>query len=92
MAPMPKWLSDCSPTRSSRSQPTNYDWLGTGVYFWEHGAKRALRFAHDQKKRGKVKNPTVIGALIQLGNCFDLLDTQFTDDLFTPTRQSSFWA
>jgi hypothetical protein len=66
-----------------KKSANKYDWLGTGVYFWEYGAKRALRFAHDQKKRGKVTNPTVIGALIQLGNCFDLLDTQFTDDLLS---------
>lgn len=52
-----------------------YDWLGHGIYFCEFGRDRALRFAEVQKKRGKVKQPSVVGALIQLGNCFDLLDT-----------------
>jgi hypothetical protein len=59
----------------------SYDWLGTGVYFWEYGPDRALRFARDQQRRGKVAEPAVVGALVQLGNCFDLLDTRFTFDL-----------
>lgn len=59
----------------------NYDWLGRGIYFWEFGVNRAMHFAIDQKKRKKVKKPAVIGALLQLGNCFDLMDTRFTRDL-----------
>lgn len=59
----------------------DFDWLGSGVYFWEYGPDRALRFAEEQVKRGKVNEPAIVGALIQLGNCFDLLDTRFTDDL-----------
>jgi hypothetical protein len=59
----------------------DYDWLGHGIYFWEFGPDRALRFAKDQKERKKLKTPSVVGALIQLGNCFDLLDTHFTHDL-----------
>lgn len=63
-------------------QSTNdYDWLGKGTYFWEYGADRAYRFAQDQAKRGKVETPAVIGAIIQLGECFDLLDTRYTRDL-----------
>jgi len=58
-----------------------WDWLGAGVYFWEHGADRAFRFAQEQRARGKLKRPTVVGALIQLGRCFDLLDTRFTADV-----------
>ena len=59
----------------------DYDWLGSGIYFWEYGADRALRFAHDQKARGKVETPAIVGALIQLGRCFDLMDTRFTEEL-----------
>jgi hypothetical protein len=59
----------------------DYDWLGEGIYFWEYGADRALQFAHDQKTRGKVESPAIVGALVQLGRCFDLMDTQFTDEL-----------
>jgi hypothetical protein len=58
-----------------------YDWLGSGVYFWEFGADRALKFADVQKTRGKVETPAVVGAILQLGNCFDLMDTVFTDEL-----------
>lgn len=58
-----------------------YDWLGHGIYFWEYGADRAWRFAKDQQEQGRIHAPAVIGALIQLGHCFDLLDTRFTYDL-----------
>jgi hypothetical protein len=58
-----------------------YDWLGHGIYFWEYGADRALQFAREQVARGKVRTPACVGALIQLGNCFDLMDTRFTSEL-----------
>jgi hypothetical protein len=64
-----------------RKSRNKYDWLGTGVYFWEFGPHRAFRFAKDQKKRRKIEKPAIVGALIQLGNCFDLMDTRFTADL-----------
>lgn len=66
------------PFKPSRN---SYDWLGEGIYFWEYGADRALQFAHDQQRRGKVTTPAVVGALIQLGHCFDLMDTRFTGEL-----------
>jgi hypothetical protein len=63
-----------------------YDWLGGGVYFWEHGPRRAFEWAlFRSQMKGKIKEPAVIGAYINLGKCFDLLDTQFTSiltDLF----------
>lgn len=60
-----------------------YDWLGSGIYFWEHGPARALEWAVQQSKRKGtgVKDPAVLGAVIQLGNCFDLLDVSFTQFL-----------
>jgi hypothetical protein len=64
-----------------RKSENRYDWLGTGVYFWEYGPDRAYRFAQDQKVRGIVTTPAVVGAVLQLGTCFDLLDTRFTNDL-----------
>jgi hypothetical protein len=64
-----------------KKSQNDYDWLGEGIYFWEYGADRALQFARDQQARGKVRTPTVIGALLQLGNCFDLMDTRFTEEL-----------
>lgn len=64
-----------------KKSQNDYDWLGEGIYFWEYGADRALRFAQDQKRRGKVTTPAIVGALIQLGRCFDLMDTRFTEEL-----------
>jgi hypothetical protein len=29
-----------------------YDWLGHGVYFWEHNPRRALEWAKSLKKEG----------------------------------------
>ena len=56
-----------------------YDWLGAGAYFWENSPKRALSWAEFLKKHPviadhKIETPFVIGAIIDLGNCFDLSD------------------
>jgi hypothetical protein len=64
--------------------PSNndYDWLGHGIYFWEHGPDRAMRFIQDKLRREERREkPAVVGALLQLGLCFDLLDTKFTTEL-----------
>ena len=49
------------------------EWFGKGIYFWEHAFKQAWRWARDHKK---YSQPAVIGAVIRLGNCFDLLDPE----------------
>jgi hypothetical protein len=64
-----------------KESSNDYDWLGRGVYFWEYGPDRAARFAKQQVGWGRAKTPAVVGAVIQLGTCFDLLDTRFTKDL-----------
>jgi hypothetical protein len=56
----------------------SYDWLGSGIYFWEHGPERALDWAKEQKKIGRIKSPAVLGAIIHLGNCFDFMDIRST--------------
>ncbi len=61
--------------------PKTYDWLGEGIYFWEHGPARALEWAQQQKVRGRLKTPAVLGAVLHLGQCFDLLDAEYTDVL-----------
>jgi hypothetical protein len=48
-----------------------YDWLGTGIYFWEYAPKQAWWWATRFEKNPW---PAVVGAMIRLGNCFDLLD------------------
>lgn len=56
-----------------------FDWLGKGIYFWEHGPERALEWAQrGMKLFGHIKKPSVIGAYINLGHCFDLLDIRNT--------------
>lgn len=59
-----------------------HDWLGHGIYFWEHGPQRALEWAQQQKAKNKnIRKPAVLGAVIHLGNCLDLLDTHCTQIL-----------
>ena len=52
-----------------------YDWLGPGMYFWENSPDRAGMYGNELKKLGKLKNPAVVGAAINLGYCLDLLDS-----------------
>jgi hypothetical protein len=58
----------------------DYDWPGKGIYFWEHGPQRAYDWATDEKTRSphKIQTPAILGAYINLGQCFDLLDTANT--------------
>lgn len=53
-----------------------YDWLGAGFYFWGNNYERALQFANEQRSRGKIEEPAVLGAYIDLGNCLDLLESK----------------
>lgn len=59
----------------------DYDWLGSGCYFWENDADRAREFAREMqgrsRRRGKpITKPFVLGAVIDLGHCLNLLDRQ----------------
>ncbi len=58
-----------------------YDWLGRGIYFWEHGPERALDWAKERHDRGKIDEPWVLGAYIHLGRRLDLTDTAATAQL-----------
>lgn len=66
-----------------------FDWLGKGIYFWEYAPQRALDFAREQKERGKVKEPAVLGAYLHLGRCFDLTDTRNTKKLIEAFQEFS---
>jgi hypothetical protein len=57
-----------------------WDWLGKGIYFWEHSPERALRWAK-QRFRGRRAAPSVVGAIVQLGDCFDLTNEGFVQIL-----------
>ncbi len=51
------------------------DWLGHGVYFWEYAPQQAWNWANRLRKaRGWEEEIAVVGSMIRLGNCFDLLD------------------
>lgn len=72
-------ISDKSSLKTSNN---DYDWLGHGMYFWENNQQRALDFARALKKNprpGKdiIKTPAVLGAVIDMGFCLDLLDTEY---------------
>jgi len=54
-----------------------YDWLGHGMYFWENNQDRAMEWAVVKEKRGEIKTPSVVGAVLQLGYCCDLLDSRY---------------
>ena len=59
------------------NESTNdYDWLGHGIYFWQNSPERAMEYAETAKERGNsmIKDPAVVGAIIDLGNCLDLLE------------------
>jgi hypothetical protein len=67
--------------RDLESSKNEYDWLGPGIYFWENSYARALHFAHERmetpKGNTKIHNASVLGAVILLGNCLDLLDSRY---------------
>lgn len=60
-----------------RQSNNDHDWLGSGIYVWEDGPDRALRWARKQHGRSAA----TVGVIVQLGNCFDLMDTRYTNDL-----------
>ena len=62
-----------------KKSTNNYDWLGHGTFFWENSPSRAMEFAlnlqkHPNRSKGRIEKPAVIGAIIDLGYCLDLLD------------------
>jgi hypothetical protein len=54
----------------------DYDWLGPGAYFWESDPARAREWAEWKKQIGEYKEPTVVGAVIDLRNCLDLVSRE----------------
>lgn len=55
-----------------------HDWLGHGMYFWENNYTRAMEWAEERVRAGKIKQAAVLGAVLQLGRCCDFLDSKFT--------------
>ncbi len=72
----------------------NFDWLGHGIYFWEHAPRQAATWAELRRDQlRKKQDPTadeirrtsepiaVVASMIRLGFCFDLLDPSNVDYL-----------
>lgn len=61
----------------------DYDWLAEGIYFWENNYERAVQYAEEDAKRlnSKINEPFVLGTILDLGNCLDLLDQKHVDFL-----------
>jgi hypothetical protein len=64
-----------------KASTNDYDWLGMGVYFWENDSRRALDWAEMPSRSGPfvssmINEPWLIGAVIELGNCLDLLEAE----------------
>lgn len=49
----------------------DYDWLGNGIYFWEQNLERAWQWANQMFP----DSPAVIGAVLDLGYCLNLTDS-----------------
>jgi hypothetical protein len=64
-----------------KASQNDFDWLGHGVYFWENSISRAEEYAtylknHPERSKNPVKNPAVVGSVLDLGFCLDLTDFQ----------------
>ncbi len=72
-----------------------YDWLGPGAYFWEFDPKRAREWADEKVRRKQYNAPGVIGAVIDLRNCLDLVARENLEivreayDSFSVMRQTA---
>jgi hypothetical protein len=74
------------PINAWQPSTNDWDWLGHGIYLWEHASERALRWA--QEKHGpRGQKPAGLGAVLQLGRCFDLLDEAITS-ILTDTHRA----
>ncbi len=53
-----------------------YDWLGHGRYAWEDSPVRAWQWVNEAVKQGRIKVPAVVGIVIDMGNCLNLVDAE----------------
>lgn len=54
----------------------DYDWLGPGAYFWEADPQRAYEWAQWKVERGDYSEAAVVGAVIDLRHCLDLVSRE----------------
>jgi hypothetical protein len=82
--------------RHLHKSENEYDWLGHGIYFWENNPERARQFAEERKgfpRSGKkpITTPFVIGAVIDPGNCLNLLESnslRLLEDVYQFLREA----
>lgn len=60
-----------SSSESLKESDRRGDWLGRGAYLWENAPCRAYEWA---TKLPHVKEPYVLGAVVRLGRCLNLMD------------------
>jgi hypothetical protein len=60
-----------------QASDNDYDWLGTGVYFFQDAPLRAEQLARERHPQ----NPAVICAVIRLENCIGLFDINWVPQL-----------
>jgi hypothetical protein len=58
-----------------------WDWLGEGIYFWEHNPFRSLEYGEEnargiQFNRKRIETPFVLGAIIELKRCLNLQESE----------------
>lgn len=75
-----------NPKSHLKPSTNEYDWLGEGIYFWENDPNRAWEFASEAAakphlSKGHIKTPFVVGAVIDLGLCLNLLDRRGLDEV-----------
>ncbi|WP_411886672.1 hypothetical protein [Polaromonas sp. YR568] len=75
-----------NPKKHLDHSANDYDWLGGGIYFWENDPQRAWEFAKEAAadpriSKGKIKKPCVVGAVLDLGLCCNLLDRRALDEI-----------
>lgn len=67
-----------SQNKHLKASKNTYDWLGNGIYFWLNDPKRAFEWAcqTQTRKPAQIKEPFVIGAVIDLGMCLNFCERQ----------------
>ena len=67
-----------NPKAHLKSSKNTYDWLGNGIYFWLNDPQRAYEWALQTQKRNpkRIKEPCVIGAIIDLGLCLNFSERE----------------
>ena len=72
----------------------DYDWLGSGIYFWESNPRRGIEFARTLRKRqgarSPIKTPAVVGAIIDLRRCLDLSTSAGTYEVAEAFKKPMF--